>query len=258
MELLKRCIIAVIFIPLLLWVYYVGGIVLSTLLGVLCVMSAFELKKLFENKDIKLLSFNVVSSLAVFYAIIYDSSYLVPILFLTLVLNGIKDVFLSKMEGASSRLACSLLLILYPAIGFGYLYKISEVSDILLPVIAVLIWLTDSFAYFIGMTLGKHRGFFKCSPKKSVEGFIAGIITSLIGSIIAYVIFDDINSFKVVAFLSVSVGVFGQFGDLFESIIKRDIGVKDSSNLIPGHGGILDRFDSLLISAPVFYLLLML
>ncbi|MDD4155832.1 MAG: phosphatidate cytidylyltransferase [Candidatus Cloacimonetes bacterium] len=256
MELLKRCIIAIIFIPLLLWVYYNGGVILSSLLGILCVVSAYELLKLFGKKDIKLLSFNVILSLALFYTIIYDKPYLVLILFLSLLFNGLNDVFLSKMECASSRLAYSLLLIIYPAIGFGYLYKISEISVVLLPVIAVLIWLTDSFAYFIGMTLGKHRGFFKCSPKKSIEGFVAGIATALIGSIVAYVIFDDISSYKMIAYLAVSVGFFGQFGDLFESIIKRDIGVKDSSNLIPGHGGILDRFDSLLIAAPVFYLLL--
>lgn len=256
MELIKRILISVIFIPVLLWIYYIGGIVLSSFLAIICVASAFELQKMLEKKDIKLLSLNIVFCLSLFFSIIYNSPYSYAILFLAMVFNSMRDVFLSKIEGTTARLSSSLLLICYPAIGFGMLYKISETGSFLVPLIAVMIWLTDSFAYFIGMSLGKHRGIFKCSPKKSVEGFIAGILTAFLGSLIAYKLFDDVNSMQMVFILTISTGIFGQFGDLFESIIKRDIGVKDSSGLIPGHGGVLDRFDSLLIAAPVFYILL--
>jgi phosphatidate cytidylyltransferase len=106
----------------------------------------------------------------------------------------------------------------------------------------------------VGMNLGKHRGVFKASPKKSIEGFIGGIVFAFI-SAFAYKYVKDITITQAV-FMAISVGFFGQFGDLIESILKRDFGVKDSGSLLPGHGGILDRFDSLMISAPAFLLML--
>jgi phosphatidate cytidylyltransferase len=118
----------------------------------------------------------------------------------------------------------------------------------------VTIWVTDSAAYFLGMSFGKHRNIFAASPQKSIEGFISGIIAAFITAFLLGMLFGYTNV-QIIA-MAVAAGIFGQFGDLFESILKRDAGVKDSSNLLPGHGGILDRFDSLLFAAPVLYLLL--
>jgi phosphatidate cytidylyltransferase len=104
------------------------------------------------------------------------------------------------------------------------------------------------------MSVGKHRNIFAASPKKSIEGFISGFVAAFIAAYLLGILFGYTNV-QIIA-MAVAAGIFGQFGDLFESILKRDAGVKDSSNLLPGHGGILDRFDSLLIAAPVLYLLL--
>jgi len=122
---------------------------------------------------------------------------------------------------------------------------------ITLSVIA-LIWISDSFAYFVGMTLGKHRGLLKSSPKKSLEGFFGGLVTPFIAVMIYYHFSQEIP-LKYLLLSAMSAGIFGQIGDLIESIFKRDCGIKDSSNLIPGHGGILDRFDSVLVAIPILY-----
>jgi phosphatidate cytidylyltransferase len=108
------------------------------------------------------------------------------------------------------------------------------------------------------MTLGKHRGVFPVSPKKSIEGFVAGIIFSLLAVLLIRVLKKDLFTLTQLIAAALTTGVVGQLGDLMESLIKRDMKVKDSSNLIPGHGGVLDRFDSFLISVAMLYVIMFL
>ena len=119
--------------------------------------------------------------------------------------------------------------------------------------IFMFIWLYDTGAYCIGMLLGRHRLFERISPKKSWEGVIGGIAASVAGAYVTYYWFDEFFQVPELATwvgLSVVVAVFATFGDLVESLIKRTVGVKDSGNILPGHGGILDRIDSLLLVSP--------
>ena len=115
-------------------------------------------------------------------------------------------------------------------------------------------WFYDSFAYFIGSAFGKHKLFPNISPKKSLEGLIGGILFTIfiILGIKSFTSVIEFSYFHCII-ISILLSVTGQIGDLFESIIKRYAGVKDSSNLIPGHGGILDKLDSLLFNAPILY-----
>lgn len=126
----------------------------------------------------------------------------------------------------------------------------------------VFIWLYDTGAYCFGMLFGRHRLFERISPKKSWEGVIGGIILCVAGAYVSYYWFDElfqVPDLTAWVGLSVVVAVFSTFGDLVESLIKRTVGVKDSGNIMPGHGGILDRIDSLLLVAPavLVYLLLL-
>ena len=117
-----------------------------------------------------------------------------------------------------------------------------------------MIWICDSAAYYVGSAIGKHKLYPRISPNKSWEGAIAGFVFAVLTAIAAkYLLLDYLNVSEAIV-LGVIVGIGGQLGDLFESMLKRDAGVKDSSNLIPGHGGVLDRFDSLLFVAPLVYL----
>lgn len=119
----------------------------------------------------------------------------------------------------------------------------------------VLIWTNDSFAYLTGRFLGNNKLFERISPKKTWEGTIGGIVFAVIaGYLVATWIQDDVI-FWMVAALLVALGSI--FGDLFESMFKRNTGIKDSGNIMPGHGGVLDRFDAALFSAPIFYLWLL-
>lgn len=115
-----------------------------------------------------------------------------------------------------------------------------------------LIWSSDSFAFFAGKLFGKHKMAPKISPKKTWEGFAGGVILTLILSFFVEKFHPDLRgNWMVVGFL---ISVFAPLGDLVESQLKRTFGVKDSGNIIPGHGGILDRLDSFIICAPVVYL----
>jgi phosphatidate cytidylyltransferase len=122
--------------------------------------------------------------------------------------------------------------------------------------VLVMIWICDSAAYYGGRVVGKHKLFPRVSPNKTWEGAFFGFISAVIVAIATKYLVLEYLSVGSAIVLGVIVGVFGQLGDLIESLLKRDAGVKDSSNLIPGHGGVLDRFDSLLLVSPLVYLYL--
>ena len=118
------------------------------------------------------------------------------------------------------------------------------------------IWICDSAAFFGGTAFGKHKLFPRVSPKKSWEGAIFGFLFAIGTMALAKVVILDFLSWQTIISIGFIIGVFGQIGDLIESLFKRSANVKDSSNLIPGHGGIFDRFDSLLFSSPIIFLYL--
>lgn len=119
--------------------------------------------------------------------------------------------------------------------------------------IMVIVMAGDSAAYYVGSTIGKHRIYPEVSPKKSVEGSIGGLCGSIAGALIARAtFFPELTIVDCVA-TALVLGVLGQLGDLFESLIKRSCGVKDSGTIFPGHGGILDRLDSILFAGPAAF-----
>ncbi len=125
-------------------------------------------------------------------------------------------------------------------------------SEFLLSIF-VLIWISDSFAYIFGSLFGKHKIYPAISPKKSWEGFFGGaILTFVVAVLFAYFFSRSISTYIVLSFIVV---IFGTIGDFLESILKRKCNIKDSSSILPGHGGILDRFDSFLLIIPILFCL---
>jgi len=126
--------------------------------------------------------------------------------------------------------------------------------------IFIIIWASDTFAYLVGKNLGKHKLAEKISPKKTIEGVLGGLLGSLITAYIIYLISGSELMLKLNEFfiLSIIIVIFGTLGDLLESRFKRLANVKDSGNIIPGHGGILDRLDSFIFSVPFVYIFLLL
>lgn len=117
----------------------------------------------------------------------------------------------------------------------------------------IIVMAGDSTAYYVGSAFGKHRLYPEVSPKKSIEGSLGGLAGSLAGTVIAKMTFFPQLGFGDCVATALLLGVLGQLGDLFESLIKRSCGVKDSGGIVPGHGGILDRLDSVLFAAPVAF-----
>lgn len=132
--------------------------------------------------------------------------------------------------------------------------KIYNLGGYTVIAIFVTIWICDSTAFYGGKLFGRYKLFQRVSPNKTWEGAIFGFVFAVLTAISAkYFIIDYLSLFDSII-IGLIVGIFGQFGDLVESMLKRDVGVKDSSNIIPGHGGFLDRFDSLLFVSPIVYL----
>ncbi len=120
-------------------------------------------------------------------------------------------------------------------------------------VIMLIVMTNDSAAYYSGSAFGKHRLYPMVSPKKSVEGALGGLLGSICGTLLAKFTFFPQLSFADTLLTAIFIGILGQTGDLFESLLKRSFGVKDSGSIIPGHGGVLDRLDSIIFAAPATY-----
>lgn len=122
-------------------------------------------------------------------------------------------------------------------------------SPILLLAIFIFVWVNDTGAFVVGSTMGKHRLFERISPKKSWEGFYGGLFFALASSFLFYHFSPEIAWYKWIGLAAVIV-ISGTWGDLTESLLKRTLGVKDSGHILPGHGGMLDRFDSVIMASP--------
>ncbi|MEE9348710.1 MAG: phosphatidate cytidylyltransferase [Flavobacteriaceae bacterium] len=170
----------------------------------------------------------------------------------------ISTLFLQKKE-VHSFLGNIGLTLIYPILPFILLIQIPFYKDtfdnkIILGVF-ILIWMSDTFAYIIGRKFGKHKLFERISPKKTIEGFIGGFVFTLITAYISSLYFTNTSLVNWIV-IAIIVSVFGSIGDLVESMFKREAKIKDSSNFIPGHGGFLDRLDSVIFAAPFIYVFL--
>ena len=170
----------------------------------------------------------------------------------------IKDLFSGKTIPLFSTKRF-ILTTFYLSSGFVFLILISNYYKVYNPSILlgsfILVWVNDSFAYLVGKNFGKQKLFERISPKKTVEGFLGGLFFSCIASYFIAT-FTETLTFTNWLILGIIISVFGTLGDLIESKFKRQANVKDSGVIMPGHGGLLDRLDSIIFAAPFIYLFL--
>ena len=149
-----------------------------------------------------------------------------------------------------------ILGMLYIGMGFNAFIQARAVNFVTLLYGMLIVWLTDSGAYIFGRQFGKHKLAPKVSPNKTIEGSVLGTIFATV-ILAIYLLFFHVgyDNYYMMVLATLLLSIFGQFGDLIESALKRYYGVKDSGKILPGHGGILDRFDSMLMVMPALYLL---
>ena len=154
------------------------------------------------------------------------------------------------------------VMVALPFSSLNYIMFYDENGALLLLALFVIIWTNDTGAYCVGSLIGKHKMFPRVSPGKSWEGLIGGVLFAVIvgwifSLYVSFELFVVPNTIKWIVFVLI-VSLFGTLGDLMESLLKRTLGIKDSGKIIPGHGGMLDRFDSMLLAAPAIVIYLML
>jgi len=254
----NRYIGALIVAPFLIFLF-LGGIYLKYGVMVLSLLGMHEFYKVIKEKNI-----NAISSAGYLLCLIYyitlgkDINYKLIFFMLVITVFIIMCIPVLDIKYNFIDISTTILVFLYVAIFFSFIVLVNGKinGDYLVWIIFISSWLCDTAAYYTGKAFGKKKLCPAVSPKKTVEGSIGGIL----GSATACVIFGFIINSKGIYIpiyhffiIGIACGAFCQLGDLSASSIKRYVGVKDYSNLIPGHGGILDRFDSILFASVVVY-----
>jgi phosphatidate cytidylyltransferase len=259
-----RIITAIVAILLFLPIVLVGDWLFTLAVYLLATVGLIELIKM---KKISLFSFPTILSIILLWLVLYpDKVFEVTESFhmqkLDLLLLGVfllmAYIVLVKNSFTFEHAAFLILSIIYVGIGFYYLMETrgNDTAGLLNLVYALLvIWATDTGAYFVGRAWGKHKLWPEISPKKTIEGSIGGIVIAVIIAVIYQLSTHFHPDLGLVIIVTIIISIFGQLGDLVESAIKRSFQVKDSGNILPGHGGILDRFDSLIFMIPIVHLI---
>ncbi len=262
-----RCISAVFLVLIALFTLLMGGPILAVTLLLISLIAFYELAKACNVHTNRLSnSLEIVGFLAIlsYYLLLYldrlEQLFLLWFVMLFLALLFVYVFSFPKYN--ASQVMTTFFCIFYAPIMFSFIYQTRETSYGIYMVWMIFIssWISDTFAYLTGMLFGKHKLAPLLSPKKSIEGSIGGIV----GSLLCGVLFGWYLSINVVTnndiiwisgFISAVGSVISQLGDLAASAIKRNHEIKDYGKLIPGHGGIMDRFDSVIVTSPMIYFL---
>ncbi|WML35094.1 phosphatidate cytidylyltransferase [Clostridium sp. OS1-26] len=254
----NRYIGALILAPFIIFLF-LGGIYLKYGIMILSLLGMYEFYKVVKSKNIQPITVAGYLLCIVYYITLNKAiDYRMTFFLLIIAIFIIMCIPVLDTEYNFIDISITILAFLYVAVFFSFIVLVNNKNygNYLVWLIFISSWLCDTAAYYTGKAFGKRKLCPKVSPKKTVEGSIGGMLGSTIAcGVFGYVINSNGVSIPLYHFFLIGAicGVFCQFGDLTASSIKRYIGVKDYSNLIPGHGGILDRFDSILFASVVVY-----
>ena len=247
-ELQKRVATGVVGGAALLFVLLKGGILLSVFLLLAGIIMSLELNNAFKKIGIKINLIAMIIGCAVIFLEYFVKIPEIVSLFAVL-LVAFLFVLLTDDHTVQDGIY-TVFSFLYAPFLLSTLRHMDKTPFLIL--VFILAFGTDTFAYFVGVKFGKHKLIPKVSPKKSVEGAVGGIVGSLLLSLI-FMYFTKINiNWATIPFL-ILASVASEIGDLIASKLKRYAGIKDFGNILPGHGGVLDRFDSIILVSPVIY-----
>lgn len=261
-EITKRVITGIsltILILLILYLLPASAFLLLVFIGLLILSYEFY-KLLLITTEISyptIVVFVIVTFLLLYLGLKKEDIEIVLLYLLFIFLTPIIYSVLRPLNGEAVpgiyKLFTALIFLPLGATSISLIREESSGSDLIV-LLFTIIFFGDSFAYFTGKLLGKHKLAPEISPKKTWEGSIGGIIGNILAVILAKFWYLPELIVSTTIILSIGIGIIGQIGDLFESIIKRGAGAKDSGNILPGHGGLWDRIDALIVSAPIFFI----
>lgn len=258
----QRVITAVIALIIFIPILYVGGLTLDIAAAALAAVGVYEL---FRMRNLAIVSFEGVLSIIGAVVLVLPVTQWLPFLnesndfllyYLTvMIILGFSVI--SKNTYTFDEAGFPVLVSLYVGMGFQNLVTARRDSLAVLIFAFFIVWATDIGAYMVGRKIGKRKLWPDISPNKTVEGALGGILCAVIVAVIFLIIQPNLftQNLATMMLFTVIFSIVGQFGDLVESAIKRHYDVKDSGKILPGHGGILDRFDSMLFVFPVMHLL---
>jgi len=259
--LLLRVISAAIGIVYIIFMLYIGGWFYKLSVLAMAFIMMHEFYRAFKNKGYRPIALiGYIKLLILYYLVIANKdTYILPIIGLFFIIGISLPVIFSSIN--IMDVMVTLFAVIYPGTMILYLIPLGFCMDSynysFLLLTFIVTWSADTFAYFIGIKFGRRKLCPTISPKKTIEGSLGGLLGSILMGIIMGWVFNTYMNINIslVHFivLGIFAGVFSQIGDLAASSIKRYCEIKDFGNFLPGHGGLLDRFDSVLFTAPLFY-----
>ncbi|MCL1972623.1 MAG: phosphatidate cytidylyltransferase [Endomicrobia bacterium] len=256
--LLTRMLTAFVGIPLIFICIYFGGLpfyIFMFAVMFFCVQEYLTICNKYKPHVI----LSLLMASAFFVALQYCASSLnmvaVSAVIMLLILFAV-EVFGENTEHSVGRISISFLGVFFIPLAMMHMVYLRDMKGgmQLMLFMFIVVWVLDTAAYAFGRMLGKHKLAKSVSPKKTIEGAIAGIVFGVAAAVACrYIFMHDIINLRQALILGFVISIIGQFSDLAESLIKRDGNIKDSGKIIPGHGGVFDRFDSYLFAAPAMY-----
>jgi len=248
---MKRVITAAVAVPVVILItIFAADWIFAFLIGLVAALGVEEFLSLGEKKGIgRPGKWFLAPAALVGASFLGGPGWVLTALVLAVMSLMTVTIFSEPIETALGRVALGLSGIVYCSVTLGFLVRMPRERILLL---FIIIWIGDTAAYYGGRALGRHLLAPRVSPKKTIEGAIAGLSGSIIVGTVGgvWLLREPWPNWVGISALT---AVVGQLGDLAESVLKRSAGVKDSSSILPGHGGILDRLDSLFFAIPVFY-----
>jgi phosphatidate cytidylyltransferase len=260
--LLTRVLTAVAGIPFILACIYCGNIpfyVMMFIISSLCVQEYLMISKKYNpHTTVSIVMASAFFVFLRFFRYFPADKVIFSAIVMMFVLFGI-EIFRENPAFCIGRISSSFLGAFFIPLALVHMVYIRNLNGGMKLVffIFIVVWILDTMAYAFGKALGKHKLAKNVSPKKTLEGATAGIVFGVLAAVVCRCIFmSDILTLQNAVILGLVIAVTGQFSDLAESLIKRDGNVKDSGKIVPGHGGVFDRFDSYLFTAPAVYYIL--
>ena len=262
-KLLTRTLTGLIYVGIILASLLTHPLVLAFTSTFIVAMAIKELRPLLTKTEMPnywffLTIFSFLAAVLLVYYLRNQVSLIPLLLILIFTLTGAVFAKIKPVTNYWITTSFTILYIVIPIYLLNLIHEISISEGVPFSLsIFILIWTNDTFAYLTGMAFGRHKLFERISPKKTWEGLFGGILMTLVATYVLYHFYPDFGIVKWLIF-GFLTSIAAVFGDFIESLLKRSANVKDSGSLLPGHGGILDRIDSLLLVVPVIYVFLLL